>query len=188
MKKKLLYLCSIIIFFSFIFFAFKSDVLIGLKIDSYNGVPVYYNGYTGNVSGRNKTEDGYNLGLKYQCVEYVKRYYYEHLNHKMPYNMGHANSFFNNSIKDGDKNTERNLYQFTNPSFTKPEDDDLIVMGGGKFGHVAIVTKVTDNKIEIIQQNPSNPINTREKFNLIFEDSKWYINNKRILGWLRKKN
>jgi len=50
------------------------------------------------------------------------------------------------------------------------------------------VTKVTDNKIEIIQQNPSNPINTRKKFNLIFEDNKWYINNNRILGWLRKSN
>jgi hypothetical protein len=51
---------------------------IGQQIDSLNGVSVFYNGSFGNISGRNITKDGYNLGLKYQCVEFVKRYYYEH--------------------------------------------------------------------------------------------------------------
>ena len=50
----------------------------GSKLDSLNGVYVYFNGSMRNVSGRNTTPDGYNLGLKYQCVEFVKRYYYKH--------------------------------------------------------------------------------------------------------------
>ena len=72
---------------------------IGDKVDSLNGVFVYYNHSVGNVSGRNTTADGYNLGLKYQCVEFVKRYYYENLNHKMPNSYGHAKDFFVTYLK-----------------------------------------------------------------------------------------
>ncbi|MDW5290896.1 hypothetical protein [Formosa sp. PL04] len=61
----------------------------------------------GHVSGRNTTPDGYNLGLKYQCVEFVKGYYYEHYNHKMPDSYGHAKSFFNSGIKDGKRRNQR---------------------------------------------------------------------------------
>ncbi len=55
----------------------KTNFPVGQQIDSLNGVYVYYNGSIDNVIGRNTTADGYNLGLKYQCVEFVKRYYYE---------------------------------------------------------------------------------------------------------------
>ena len=44
---------------------------IGDVIDSFNGVAVYYNGPVNNVSGRNLSPDGYNLGQKQQCVEFV---------------------------------------------------------------------------------------------------------------------
>lgn len=38
---------------------------VGDTLDVHEGVVVYYNGTTGNVTGRNTTSDGYNLGLKY---------------------------------------------------------------------------------------------------------------------------
>ena len=75
----------------------NKTVNVGDAIDNLNGVAVYHNGPTSNVLGRN-TVDGYNLGLKYQCVEFVKRYYYHHLHHKMPDSWGHAKSFFNKII------------------------------------------------------------------------------------------
>src|SRR5690606_23830292 len=68
--------------------------LVGKPVDSLNGVVVYYNGAVGHVLERNVAADGYNIGLKYQCVEFVKRYYYEHLQHKMPDSYGHAKDFF----------------------------------------------------------------------------------------------
>ncbi len=46
----------------------------GDVIDTFNSVNVNYNGLMSTVKGRNVTPDGYNLGLKYQCVEFVKRY------------------------------------------------------------------------------------------------------------------
>lgn len=160
----------------------------GDKLDSLNGVYVYYNGSMNNVSGRNLAPDGYNIGLKYQCVEFVKRYYYEHLNHKMPDSYGHAKDFYEPHLKDGAKSTRRNLNQYSNPSKSKPKVNDLVVYGpmvGNKFGHVSIVSKVWDHKMEVVQQNVGEK--SRETFNLIKKDGQWQIQNDKILGWLRKE-
>jgi hypothetical protein len=162
---------------------------VGQKIDNLNGVIVYYNGGVGNVEGRALTKDGYNLGLKYQCVEFVKRYYYEELNHKMPDSYGHAKDFFISNLKDGQLNKQRNLIQYTNSSKTQPKVNDLVVYSGTKlntYGHVSIISKVTESEIEIIQQNPGPFGNSRKTYYLINKDGKWRINNDQILGWLRK--
>lgn len=162
----------------------------GQAIDSLNGVYVYYNGSVGNVSGRNLTADNYNLGQKYQCVEFVKRYYYKHLNHKMPNSYGHAKDFFNPELADGQKNRARNLIQYQNPGQTKPKVDDLLIFKEtffNKYGHVAIVSKITGKKIEIIQQNPGPYSKSRDTFKLDTKNGKWYIKNRRISGWLRKE-
>lgn len=168
----------------------NSDYKIGQALDSLNGVKVYYNGGVDNVEGRNVTKDNYNLGLKYQCVEFVKRYYYEHFNHKMPDAYGHAKDFFDPKVKDGELNNKRNLIQYTNPSKTKPQTGDLVIFSGSllnRFGHVAIISKVSEGEIEIIQQNPGPFSSSREVFSLNREDGNYKIENDRLLGWLRKK-
>ncbi len=173
---------------SFKNFNFNTDFEVGQQIDELNGVYVYFNGGVGNVTERNTTTDGYNLGPKYQCVEFVKRYYYEHLNHKMPDSYGNAKDFFDKSLKDWQKNKQRNLTQYTNLSQKKPKVDDLLVFKWtifNKYGHVAIISKVTDLEIEIIQQNPGPFGKSRKTFELLYENKKWRINNNRILGWLR---
>lgn len=168
---------------------FNTDFSVGQPVDSLNGVYVYYNGGVDNVTERNTTTDGYNLGLKYQCVEFVKRYYYEHLNHKMPDSYGHAKDFYDLSITDGQKNTKRGLNQYSNPSETKPKVDDLVIFSGNifnRYGHVAIVSRVTDQEVEIIQQNPGPFGKSRETFGLSDTNGRWEIDNERIIGWLRK--
>ena len=163
---------------------------IGQVIDNLNGVKVYYNGPYSNISGRNWTKDHYNLGLKYQCVEFVKRYYYENLNHKMPESYGHAKDFFDKNIKDGAFNKRRGLNQYNNSSKAKPKVNDLLIFSGtvfNKFGHVAIISKVKEDEIEIIQQNAGSSTNSRETFSLVRKTSKWTIDNYRILGWLCKE-
>lgn len=169
-------------------FAYKKNN-IGDKIDHLNGVHVKYNGNVGNVSGRNTTADGYNLGLKYQCVEFVKRYYYEYFNHKMPDSYGHAKDFFDHKLADGQYNRRRNLVQYTNKSQSKPKVNDLIIFGAtpyNKYGHVAIISKVTDNTVEIIQQNPGPTSKSRATFPLVNYNGKWEIKKNQTLGWLRK--
>jgi hypothetical protein len=172
-------------------FNFNSNYIVGQKIDSLNGVFVYYNGGVDNVTNRNVSEDGYNIGLKYQCVEFVKRYYFERFNHKMPDSYGHAKSFFNESLADGELNPSRNLTQYSNPSKYKPEQEDLIIFEGSifnKFGHVAIISKVSDKEIEIIQQNPGPFGKSREVIKMNNDNEIWSIENERVVGWLRKEN
>ena len=193
MIKKTLITALIIIAFYFLYkqvkkINFNSDYEIGHPLDSLNNVVVYFNGGVDNVVQRN-TKDGYNLGLEYQCVEFVKRYYYEHYNHKIPDSYGHAINFYNKNVSDGMLNKQRNLIQFSNPSQTQPKVGDLIIMEGTLFnayGHVAIISEVTNNTIEIIQQNPGPNASSRETFELIQKDQTWQIKNDKILGWLRK--
>jgi len=163
---------------------------VGQIIDSLNGIYVYYNGSTSNVEGRNII-DGYNVGLKYQCVEFIKRYYYLHLDHKMPDSYGHAKDFYNSSLSDGEMNPARNLIQYNNPSSTKPTENDILIYkptAFNQYGHVAIISKVEENRIQIIQQNPGWNHGAREYYKLKQNaDGNWVIDNGRIIGRLSTK-
>jgi hypothetical protein len=162
---------------------------VGQEIDHLNGVAVFYNGGVGHSSGRNLAPDGYNLGIKYQCVEFVKRYYYEHLNHKMPDAYGHAKQFFDGVLADGALNTHRGLLQYANGSASKPRPDDLLVFGPSllnRYGHVAIVSAVSDSAVEIVQQNPGPFRPSRARLPILLESGRWRCQNRRVLGWLRK--
>ena len=157
---------------------------IGQVIDHLNNVPIYYNGGVRNTSGRHKSIDGYNYGLKWQCVEFVKRYYFDHLNHRMPNTWGHAREFFNLVLYDGDLNQDRGLYQFRNGSYHKPRLDDIIVFSADRFGHIAIVSEVGADYIEIAQQNVRDE--SRDRYELTNDNGRWRIRDARILGWLSR--
>lgn len=165
------------------------DRIIGQALDSLNGVLVYYNGMVGHTDGRNLAPDGYNIGMRHQCVEFVKRYYYQHLGHKMPDSYGNAKDFFDKSVPDSGYNAKRDLTQFCNGSRCMPDTGDLLIMdghAGNEYGHVAIVSWVCDSAIAIIQQNPGPFAAPRDTFRLHQEGGKWYIEHELALGWLRK--
>lgn len=197
MKKTLLFVLILLVTSTLLFFLYQKNnsssgraYQIGDRLDSLNHVVVYYNGGMGNVSGRNTSPDGYNIGLRYQCVEFVKRYYYEYYKHKMPNAYGNAIDFFNKALKDGELNVDRDLIQYTNPSKSKPQIGDLIIMDAtwtNEYGHVVIVSKVTEDEVEIIQQNAGNPDHPRDVFDLELNDGLWKIDHSRILGWLRMR-
>lgn len=162
----------------------------GEKLDEFNGVVVYYNGAINSVSGRATTGDGYNLGLRYQCVEFVKRYYYERFKHKMPNSMGHAKEFFSAAVVDGGLNRDRMLLQYKNGASSSPAAEDLIVFAPwvmNRFGHVAIVSEVGPDFIEVIQQNAGPFGSTRERYPLEQRDGRMYVGHDRVLGWLRRE-
>ncbi len=163
-----------------------SNAIQGQVIDSYNGVPVYYNKSMRNTDGRNVTADGYNLGLRWQCVEYVKRYYYERFGHKMPNAYGNAKELFQHGLRDGGYNSKRALLQYNNPSRSKPQREDILVFrgyDGNPFGHVCIISQVHDQYIEIVQQNVGT--DTRGTYPLNYDGQHWSIGQEYIVGWLR---
>lgn len=192
-KTKCFIALAVVALATFLYFRFATinpnpGLVVGQVIDDFNGVKVYYNGAVGNAVGRNTAPNGYNIGQKYQCVEFVKRYYLEHLHHEMPDPWGHAKDFFDSGLADGAHNARRNLRQFSNPSLFRPEPDDLLVMGGNLYGHVAIISQVTDSDIEIVQQNPGPFSPSRERIGLTRAGNEWRLENHRIMGWLRKEN
>ena len=149
---------SIIIMCLFALFSFSSGPIktqCGEEIGSFNIVPVYYNDGYASCGDRHWSSDGsYSYGLKWQCVEYVRRYYHDYLNHKMPNRWGNASDYFRLNIPSGEMNTERNLIQYHNGD-TKPKVNDILIWGAGTggYGHVAIVTAVFSDGIKVISQN-----------------------------------
>lgn len=161
---------------------------IGEAIDRYQGVAVYYNGDSGATFGKSLGPGGYYLGHKYQCVEFVKRFYWERYRFLMPDPYGDAKDFFDPRLKDGAMNGSRGLRQYRNGGSRKPREGDILVLGPHPFnehGHVAIVSKVGDASIEAIQQNPGPYGRTRVGYPLSRSGGKWRIGEKRVLGWLR---
>lgn len=162
---------------------------IGEVVDTFNGVPVYYNGAIGHVAGRNLATDGYNIGLQYQCVEFVKRYYYARFGHKMPQDRGDAKDYFRQGLPNGALNTERGLLQFVNGAGEAPVAEDLMVFSPwlfNRYGHVAIVSQVGRDYVEVIQQNPGPFGSSRERYPLVIEGGKPRIDHPRLQGWLRR--
>ena len=128
----------------------------GDSIGSFNGVTASYNsGGINSCGDRNWSVDNtYSYGFRWQCVEFVRRYYYEALGHKMPNRWGNACNYFRQDISSGSMNMERGLVQYHNGS-VRPIVNDLLVfqdMAGG-LGHVSIVIAVTDSTVSTIAQN-----------------------------------
>lgn len=91
-------------------------------------------------------------GLKYQCVEYVRRFYHLVKGIETRDGMpgrgwdGNADTYFKTA-------GEKGLEALENGGSTPPLPDDIITFEGGAHGHVAIITAVTDDHIEFIEQN-----------------------------------
>jgi surface antigen len=198
MLKKLLKFLSITIFLIvliyFLFlqkrypiYAITHSFTVGDSVDSFNGVVVFNNGPDYPEShGKNYSKDSnYYYGKKWQCVEFIKRYYYDNMHHKMPNGLGNAKDFFLAGLKQGEFNKERGLFQYKNDSTVCPQVNDIFVFGG-KYGHVAIVSAITKDEVEVIQQNIY--MTPHEKFKLSLRDGIYTVGERRKPeGWLRKK-
>lgn len=166
-----------------------SYVDVGTELDSFKGVSVFNNGknYVESI-GKNYSKDGYYYGYKWQCVEFIKRFYYDAKGHKMPDVYGNAKDFFDSDLKQGKLNKKRGLVQYKNGDNVPPKEDDLIVFNDTKYGHVAIVTEVTNDYVEIIQQNIYG--RPRDRYKLTYKDGKYTVGGKgerSPAGWLRKE-
>jgi surface antigen len=127
---------------------------VGRKLDEFRGVAVYDNGpLIAKSHGRHFGGDGYYFGQKWQCVEYVKRFFHQAHDHRMPDVWGHAKEFFDDAVPWGQVSPRRGLVQFRNGGAEPPRAGDLVVFTNGFCGHVAIVCAVRSNEVEVIQQN-----------------------------------
>ncbi len=164
----------------------------GTYLGEFNGVEAYSNGSTNYVCPWETDPDcknyvnGQYTGIKWQCVEYVRRYYLTvyGINLYLEYSMD-AKDFY-------DKASSMGLDSYPNGGDITPQVGDILVSDGGDYGHVAIVRSVSyeDEQVCTMQQNWSNDItDTNKCLTLTVSDGKYTVggfsDNYPILGWLR---
>ncbi len=131
-----------------------NQFLVGRVLDSYQGVPVRSNGFLFfQGHGRHYATNGYYYGQQWQCTEFIKRFFHDPKGHRMPDVWGHARAFFDPEVPQGGLNSRRGLVQFRNGGAEPPRPDDLLVFTDTAYGHVAIVTALRGDAVEVIQQN-----------------------------------
>lgn len=169
--------------------AVSDKVPLGIVVDSLNGVFVYHNPPAGSIDPDTLTEEQKTMVQVYTSGEFTKRYYGLLLGISIPDGLNSGTDFFNPSIPDGQLNPATGLMQFALPSATKPQEEDILVFGDSRDnpgGNVAIVARVGNTELEIVQQNPGPLSNTRESYRYYIRKNKWYVQQPHVLGWLRK--
>jgi surface antigen len=120
----------------------------GTVSSSFNGVSAYTNCPIGSATTYGDSYyGGIYVGKKWQCVEYVQRYYKAIYNMNIKPAFGNANTYYTNS-----NHSTVGLQKFVNGSVV-PQVGDILVSTGGAYGHVAIIRSVSSSSIGIIDQN-----------------------------------
>lgn len=118
-----------------------------VKIGEANSIKAYSNGeYSGGggYCGINSV-NGYTTGYKWQCVEYVVRYFYQKFGKKLA-GTGNANVYYSKASSKG-------LNKAPNGGTDKPQVGNIICSAGGGSGHVAIIKEVGSNYVKAVHQN-----------------------------------
>jgi glutathionylspermidine amidase/synthetase len=142
--------------------------------------------------------DGIYMGHKWQCVEFARRWLYTNKGYIFN-DVAMAYEIFNlRSVRDIANNTELALNAFENGAKRLPEVGSLLIWEeGGEFeetGHVAIITAVFNDKVQIAEQNmafspwPKGQNYSREIKAKLGDDGDYWLHcpsdGSTILGWL----
>ena len=157
-KYKILGLIIIMLSISLTFTWIAFAALYNTNLGSFNGVTIFSNGTALNASYQDSLTNGSTgsyLGMKWQCVEYVRRYYYQIYNVNLaPLHKGNANTFW-----DPNSAAKMGLDRFSNGGSTAPQMGDMIVSAPGgtcktcPAGHIAIIRGISGNQVHVAQQN-----------------------------------
>ncbi len=129
----------------------------GTLLGDFNGVNVYSNGSTSYYDDTaNNYHNNIYTGKKWQCVEFVNRYFVSTygIDFRQYTNLGigHANTYYNASANIPGVTTHAN-------GSVAPQVGDLLCSNNGDNGHVAIVREVGSTYIKVTHQNWTNTDN-----------------------------
>jgi surface antigen len=155
----------------------------GTYLGQFAEVAAYSNGSALYASYVNNSVNGIYTGMKWQCVEYVRRYFLSTFNTDLAskYN-GNANYWYTNAAAMG-------LEQYANGGTTPPQVGDILcATGPSSNGHVAIIKRITGSKIFTAQQNFANDSTDLDKpLTLTVSNGTYTVSGYTgIQGWLRK--
>lgn len=155
----------------------------GVYLGQVNQVAAYSNGSVNTNSNTNNFVNGIKTGLKWQCVEYVRRYFLSVFNTDLASKyLGNANTWYTNAATMG-------LEQYPNGGTTPPQVGDILCSTGpSSSGHIAIIKRITGNKIFTAQQNFNNDSTDLDKpLTLTVSNGTYTVSGYAgIQGWLHK--
>lgn len=136
---------------------------------------VYSNGPKYTSTSRNSV-NGYDTGLAYQCVELVRRFYYQYYGKQMGKGYD-AKNFFANAYRWG-------MTAYSNGGGMAPKPGDVLCFNGnegGGAGHVSLVAEVAADYVIVVQQNVYKDTHVGKKLSR----SGNRINVANLQGWIR---
>ncbi len=173
-------------------FVEKRNVQFGLVLGTAStNVPAYSNGDDSYVSMRHNSLYGVYMGMKWQCVEYARRWLFirkgcTFKDVDMASDMWYQLSYVERVV-DG---RHFPLKRYPNGSPTPPKKDSFIIYKQNSVfpvGHVAVIVDVVPGYIRIAEQNYYFDYwryDYARQISLIFQNGYYYINDDRIYGWM----
>ena len=124
--------------------------------------------------------DGLPTGKKWQCVEFVRRYYMQIHRLTFPsvadaYEMMKLTEFIDMDTRQPHPCT------FYSPTESTPQKDDILILEHEEYGHTAVIVAVQGKRIRIAEQN-WNP------WDAPHYSRELSVDDPRIIGWLRTKH
>ena len=150
----------------------RSDPICGI---TENGVVAYCKSSKYNIVDHYL--DGLPTGKKWQCVEFVRRYYMQI--HRLTFrSVADAYEMMKLTELIDIDTQQPHPCIFHSPTESTPQKDDILILEHEEYGHTAIIVGVQGNRIRIAEQNWElwvAPHYSRELS----------VNDPMIIGWLR---
>lgn len=165
----------------------------GVELGVYNGVVGYSNGGDHHFSDETNFVGRSFTGIKWQCVEYARRWLILKRNITFSQVDGAADIWSLSSFKSTRNSIRYPITKTNNGSAEPPSQHSILIWkrsGSTPFGHVAIITEVSlDMKyIRVAEQNFDNdywPADYSRQIDLKLDSGKWYIEDEEPLyGWI----
>ena len=163
----------------------------GTILGTNSGVPAFSNCQTTCINPESHQTEGSYTGLKWQCVEYARRWLL--LNRNAVYgDVDIAADIWNqiNHLVDIDTKKKHPLVSHVNGSIQPPKIGDLLIYAKAFLGtgHVAVVTNVDDalGLIQVAEQNFTNDAwsgDHARKIEIVKRGDAYWVLEPYILGW-----
>lgn len=118
-----------------------------------NGTPAYSNG--GSAHGKSGFESNGSLGMKWQCVEFSRRWLWDHAGLMLP-DIHIAAQIFSIPYVFNAAGEQVEVRPVRNNSTEKPTPNSFIIYCSavGSFpGHIGVIVEVTDTEVRVADQN-----------------------------------
>ena len=155
-------------------------------------VPAYSNGNDSFYSNENSFLDGIYMGLKWQCVEYARRWSY--LRYGFIFESVEGAKDMWNQLKDLQRVKDKQripLKRHDNGSPHRPHNDSFLIYPEQRempYGHVAVIVEVLPSSIRVAEQNFNFYYWKKDyarEIPLVKRDNRYFIEDEyQVFGWM----